>query len=175
MFKFFLTFFKVGLFTFGGGYAMVPIMETELVKKEQLLSSEEFVDYISVAQSFPGPIAVNLSVLMGYRIHGLIGAILSLLGTVLPSFIIILFISLFYSKTRNSKILDGFFSGIIPVVPALLAFSFINIFQKSNKKASSIVLIAMTFLAVAFLDVNPLFIILGGVLLGICKYYCHSS
>lgn len=80
---------------------------------------------------------------MGYRIHGLIGAILSLLGTVLPSFIIILFISLFYSKTRNSKI-DGFFSGIIPVVPALLAFSFINIFQ-SNKKASSIVLIAMTF------------------------------
>ncbi len=175
MLNFFLTFFKVGLFTFGGGYAMVPIMETELVKKNKLLSSEEFVDYISIAQSFPGPIAINLSVLLGYRIHGFLGAIISLLGTVMPSFIIILIISLFYSKTRNSKILEGFFSGIIPVVPALLAFSFINIFQKSNKRASSIALMAITFLAVAFFDINPLFIILGGVLLGICKYYCHSS
>ena len=122
MFNFFLTFFKVGLFTFGGGYAMVPIMERELVQKNEVINSEDFFDYISVAQSFPGPIAVNLSVLLGYKIHGFLGAILALLGTVLPSFVIILIISLFYAKTRNSTILNGFFSGVIPVVPALLVF-----------------------------------------------------
>ena len=97
MFNFFLTFFKVGLFTFGGGYAMVPIMERELVQKNEVINSEDFFDYISVAQSFPGPIAVNLSVLLGYKIHGFLGAILALLGTVLPSFVIILIISLFYA------------------------------------------------------------------------------
>lgn len=175
MFNFFLTFFKVGLFTFGGGYAMVPIMERELVQKNEVINSEDFFDYISVAQSFPGPIAVNLSVLLGYKIHGFLGAILALLGTVLPSFVIILIISLFYAKTRNSTILNGFFSGVIPVVPALLVFSFISIFKKSNKQSSTLVLIGITFLAVAFLGINPLFIILGGVIIGLCKYYSHSS
>lgn len=175
MFKFFLTFFKVGLFTFGGGYAMVPIMERELVQKDALVTSEDFFDYISVAQSFPGPIAVNLSVLLGYKIHGFIGALLALLGTVLPSFSIILLISLFYAKTRNSKVLNGFFSGVIPVVPALLIFSFISIFKKSNKTPSTLILIGLAFVAVAFFEINPLFVILGGVLLGLCKYYSHSS
>lgn len=175
MFNFFLIFFKVGLFTFGGGYAMVPIMERELVQKNDVIDSEDFFDYISVAQSFPGPIAVNLSVLLGYKIHGLLGAVLALIGTVLPSFSIILLISVFYAQMRNSPILNGFFSGVIPVVPALLVFSFISIFKKSSKQTSTLVLIGITFFAVAFVGINPLFIIVGGVLIGLCKYYSRSS
>ncbi len=175
MFKLFSIFFKVGLFTFGGGYAMIPIMEKEIAEKGKIISSEEFIDYISVAQSFPGPIAVNLSVLIGYRVYGFIGAVISLLGTALPSFIVILFVSAFYSQARNSKFLNGFFSGIIPVVPALIIFSFFSLFKKSNKQVSSIALMVLTFLAVAFFDINPLLIIFLGVLLGICNYYFHSS
>ena len=93
--KIFLIFFKIGATTFGGGYAMLPIIERELVENSKLISSDEFVDFISIAQSVPGPIAVNISLLIGYRLSGFSGSIFALLGTAMPSFLSIVIIGYF--------------------------------------------------------------------------------
>ncbi|SUY54661.1 chromate transport protein [Clostridium tetani] len=91
----FWSFFKIGAFTFGGGYAMVPLIEVEVVDKKKWIDKEEFLDTLVIAQSFPGALAVNTSIFIGYRIGGAVGAIMALLGTVLPSFFIIIFIASF--------------------------------------------------------------------------------
>lgn len=175
MLNLFITFFRMGLFTFGGGYAMIPIMERELVEKSKMISKNEFVDYISVAQSFPGPIAVNLSVLLGYRFMSFKGAIASLFGVVSPSFLVIILISLFYIQTRNSIILEGFFNGVSPVVPSLLLVSVLNLFKKVNKGTIDITMILITFIGVALIGINPLWMIGGGVLIGLWMHYYKFS
>ena len=169
--KIFLIFFKIGASTFGGGYAMLPVIEKELVENSKLISSDEFVDFISIAQSFPGPIAVNISLLIGYRICGFIGSIFSLLGTVMPSFLSILTIGYFYSKFRDNNIVQGFFTGVNAVVPALLLVSFLSVFKKISKKALMYVIFAISFIAVFFLNINPILIILAGGVIGLCMKY----
>lgn len=174
MFKLFLIFFRMGLFTFGGGYAMVPIMEKELVEKASLLSGDDFLDYLSVAQSFPGPIAINLSLLLGYRLGRLPAALCCLLGVTLPSFLVILLLSTIYKTARESVLLGRFFSGVYPVIPALLLLSFLRLFPKLRGKPQQILLLVLTFAGVALFRLNPLYFIAGGVLIGLCSYSYHS-
>lgn len=173
--KLFVIFFRMGLFTFGGGYAMVPIMERELIDEQALIEREDFLDYLSLAQSFPGPIAVNLSLLLGYKLYGLVGAITALVGVVLPSFLVIIAISLLYSKTNKSILLRKFFAGLYPVIPALLLFSFWNLIQKLPLRPLNLLLLFVTFLGVALYKINPLYFILGGVLIGLCSYFSNST
>ncbi len=175
MIRLFIIFFRVGLFTFGGGYAMIPIMERELVTKKNLLSKDDFVDYISAAQSLPGPIAVNMSVLLGYDIMGLRGALTALLGTVLPSLIVIIAVSAFYAQARDSKIVSGFFAGVTPVVPALLGASFLSLFKRIERKPFNIILMIIAFTGVAIFNINPIWMIAGGVATGLWIYYSNSS
>lgn len=169
--KIFLVFFKMGASTFGGGYAMLPIIERELVENSKLITSDEFVDFISIAQSFPGPIAVNISLLIGYRLSGFIGSILALFGTAMPSFLSIVIIGYFYSKFRDNKAVHGFFSGVNAVVPALLLVSFLSVFKKISKKTLMYVIFVLSFIAVFFLNINPILIILIGGVLGLCMKY----
>ena len=96
LFQIFLTFFKIGAFTFGGGYAMIPIIEDEISRKRGWMKQSEFIDVIALSQGAPGAIAVNASIYVGYQLMGLPGAIVATLGTVLPSFIIILVIAKFF-------------------------------------------------------------------------------
>lgn len=103
MLKLFLTFLKIGAFTFGGGYAMVPLIQDELVNKQKLLEQEEFIDYLSIAQSYPGVLAVNISVLLGYKLYGIPGVLICTLGSALPSFCIVLVLSYLYFKNSSSK------------------------------------------------------------------------
>lgn len=112
--KMFLTFFKIGAFTFGGGYAMIPIIQEEIVNKRKWIDENEFLDAIAVAQGSPGPVAVNTSIYVGYRVGGLAGALMCLLGTILPSFFIILVVAKFFYQYRNNPILDKVFLGIRP-------------------------------------------------------------
>lgn len=116
----FLSFFKIGLFTFGGGYAMLPLIERELIVKRRWIEQREFLDLLTLAQSVPGPIAVNTSVFVGYKIRGLRGAAAALLGTVLPSFVIILAIALFFADIRHNPVIDAAFKGMRPAVVALI-------------------------------------------------------
>lgn len=118
----FITFFKIGAFTFGGGWAMISIMEREIVDKHKWLDREEFPDLLAVAQSLPGILAVNISVAVGDRLRGLKGSIISALGTILPSFIMILCIAIFLTPDliKNNATLSAIFSGIRPAVVALI-------------------------------------------------------
>lgn len=118
----FITFFKIGAFTFGGGWAMISIMEREIVDKHKWLDREEFLDLLAVAQSLPGILAVNISVAVGDRLRGLKGSIISALGTILPSFIMILCIAIFLTPDliKNNATLSAIFSGIRPAVVALI-------------------------------------------------------
>ncbi|MGL4912437.1 MAG: chromate transporter [Romboutsia sp.] len=164
MLKLFLTFVKIGTFTFGGGYAMVPLIEDELVHKQNLLTQEEFIDYLSIAQSFPGVLAVNISVLLGYKLYKIPGVIVCTLGSILSAFVIVLVFSYFYFSNGSSQLLDGFFKGVSPVVIALLFYSFINLFNKLDKSKKNILLLIISFISIGIFNISPVYlIIVGGV------------
>ena len=117
----FKTFFKIGAFTLGGGYAMIPIIESEVVRKKEWINKDEFVDLIAVAQSCPGVFAINLSTYIGYKLKGTKGAICTSVATALPSFLIILCIAMFFSRFQDNAIVESIFKGIRPAVVALIA------------------------------------------------------
>lgn len=116
----FWTFLKIGAFTFGGGYAMLPLIQAE-VRSHGWLSAEELVDFIAVSESTPGPFAVNISTFVGMKAGGLPGAFCSTFGVVLPSFVIILLVARFYEKFRESRAVKGCMSGLKPAVVGLIA------------------------------------------------------
>lgn len=121
-FQLLLTFFKIGAFTFGGGWAMISIIEKEIVDKHGWLKREEFLDLLAIAQAMPGILAVNISVVVGDRLKGLKGSISSALGTILPSFLMILFIAIFLTPEtiKNNEVISSIFKGIRPAVVALI-------------------------------------------------------
>lgn len=163
----FFTFFKIGSFTFGGGYAMIPLIEAEVVTKNKWLSKDEFVDVIVVSQTFPGALAVNSCTFIGYKLGGPLGAVLGLLGVVLPSFIIILIIAIFFSKFRNLYIVELVFKGINAAVPLLILVGVNSISKVVSKTAKNIIIITITIGAILIFDVNPIYIILVSGLYGI--------
>ncbi len=116
----FNSFFKIGLFTFGGGYAMIPIIEREVVTRRRWVEERDFFDLLTLAQSAPGPISLNASVFVGYKMYGYRGALAALAGVALPSFVIILIVALFFSQIRENPIIDAAFKGMRPVVVALM-------------------------------------------------------
>ena len=115
------TFFKIGLFTIGGGYAMVPLIEEEVVNKKKWLSQEDFIDLLAVSQSVPGVFAVNFSIFIGYKLRRFPGALALALGAILPSFLIILSIALFFHQFKEYEAVENIFKGIRPAVVALIA------------------------------------------------------
>ena len=120
--KLFLSFFKIGAFTFGGGWAMISIIEREIVDKHKWISKADFLDLLAVAQSMPGILAVNISVVIGDNLRGLKGSIVSALGTILPSFMMILAIAIFLTPDdiKNNELISSIFQGIRPAVVALI-------------------------------------------------------
>ena len=114
-------FFKIGAFTIGGGYAMVPLIENEIVTKRKWIAQEDFIDLLAISQSAPGILAVNISIFIGYKLRGIRGSIVTALGTILPSFIIILAIALFFHSFKDNPIVERIFKGIRPAVVALIA------------------------------------------------------
>ena len=112
-------FFKIGAFTIGGGYAMVPLIENEIVTKRNWISKDDFIDLLAIAQSAPGILAVNISIFIGYKLRGIRGSLVTALGTVLPSFVIILAIAMFFHNFKDNPIVERIFKGIRPAVVAV--------------------------------------------------------
>lgn len=146
----FIIFFKIGAFTIGGGYAMLPLIEREIVDKKLWIEKEEYLDMISLAQSAPGPIAVNTSVFVGYKIGGYIGVIATTLGAVLPSFIIIMIVASCFVGIQDNTIVKNVFKGIRPAVVALIATPIIRMSKdaKITKKTISIPIIVAILVGV---------------------------
>ena len=161
----FLSFFKIGLFTFGGGYAMLPLIERELIDKRRWIEQKEFLDLLTLAQSVPGPIAVNTAVFVGYKVRGLGGAIAALLGAVLPSFVIILAIALFFADVRQNPVVDAAFKGMRPAVVALIIGPVISLARGMHW--AMFIVIAAAALAIWGLNWSPIWVLAGAALLGI--------
>lgn len=135
--KLFSTFFKIGAFTIGGGYAMIPLIQREIVDEQHWLEEEEFLNMIALAQAAPGVIAVNSAIFLGYRLDGWRGLIMSVLGAVLPSFVIILLIAMAFRNIREIPEVEAVMKGVRPAVVGLLAAAVIRMaisFAKSLRK-----------------------------------------
>lgn len=166
----FSIFFKIGAFTFGGGYAMLPLIEHEIVQKKNYISKREFIDLLAIAQSAPGVMAINVAVFVGYKLKGVSGAIITILGAALPSFLAILAIALFFKNFRQNEIVARIFTGIRPAVVALIAAPVIYLAQSCEVNRKTVwIPLAVAFL-IWWLKVSPIYIILlaglGGILWG---------
>lgn len=125
-FTLFITFFKIGLFTFGGGYAMLPLIQTEVVS-QGWVSESQIIDFIAVSESTPGPFAVNIATYIGAETAGFPGALSTTLGVVLPSFIVILIVARFYEKYKSSYIVQGVMTGLKPAVVGLIGSALLTV------------------------------------------------
>jgi len=159
LWQMFGVFSKIGAFTIGGGYAMVPIIKEEVCKRGWI-TEEEFPDILALAQSAPGLLAVNISIFAGYRIKGWPGAIVATLGSITAPFLFILLIAMFFSGYQDNEIVIRIFKGIRPAVVALIAVPMIQMAIKSNKKWWSWLVSAAALALVAFLKVSPIYILL---------------
>lgn len=165
--KLFLTFFKIGAFTFGGGYAMIPLIQRETVENNKWISDEDMLDIIAIAESTPGPIAINTATFIGYKTAGVWGSFFATLGTVLPSFVIILIISLLLRQFEDLKPVVYAFTGIRAGVLALILKAFFTMYKKMPKIPLSYFIAAGSFIAAALFDINVLIIIVACGLSGL--------
>ena len=162
----FLIFAKMGAFTIGGGYAMIPLIEKELLKREWI-SSDELQDIIVLAQSAPGLLAVNMAIYTGYRLAGFKGSVVASVGAVLPSFVIILAISMLFTNFRDNKVIASIFQGVRPVAVALILVPAANMAKAGCKSWWAYLMAAATLFAVAFLKVSPIWIILTTIVVAV--------
>ena len=171
--KLFIAFFKIGAFTFGGGYAMIPIIEKEVVDKNHWLSKEEFMDMLAVVQSLPGPIAINSSVYIGYKISKFWGSLACALGAALPSFIIILLAAIVFTDIQDNPTIEKVFKGIRPAVVALIVVPVIFMAKTAKVTWKTLWIPIAVAVLVVFLGLSPAYIILlagaGGILFSLIR------
>lgn len=169
----FLVFFKIGAFTLGGGYAMVPLIEKEVVDNKGWLDKQEFIDSLALAQSSPGPIAVNTAVFVGYKSSGILGAICTTLGAILPSFIIILLIALFFRNIKDNIYVEKAFKAIRPAIVALIAAPIYNMSKSVGINKKTIFIPILVAVLISFAGITPIFFIIaaaaGGIVYGKMK------
>ncbi len=163
----FATFFKMALFTIGGGYAMLPIMEDEFVNKKKWIKAEDIVDVLAIVQSVPGIISVNASVFVGYRVAGIPGALVASIGVVAPSFVIIVIIAAFMSSIDNMVLVGNAFLGVRAGVCALILLAAINLGKKVVKGKFEWLMAILAFIGIVILKINVIILIVSGGVIGI--------
>ena len=173
--RLFLEFFKIGLFTFGGGYAMIAVMERELVEKKNLLTHEEFLDIIAIAESSPGPLAINSATFIGYKTCKFFGSLFATLGVVLPSFIIIFAISLFFERFIALEYVGYAFRGIQAAVAFLILSAGIKMLKHLKYTVFNAIMVSLTVAVMVLLefiapDFSTVFLILIGGVIGLTVY-----
>lgn len=171
--KLFSTFFRIGAFTLGGGYAMIPIIEREVVDKNRWIAREEFLDLIAVAQSCPGVFAINISTFIGYKLNRNSGALVAALGAALPSFLIILAIAIFFQQFQDIAWVKSCFNGIRPAVVALIAAPTFSLAKAARINIVNCWIPIASAILIWMFGVNPIYIILaagiGGYIYGKLK------
>ena len=163
----FLIFSRIGLFTIGGGYAMVPLIEAEIVEKRKWVGKEEFLDLMALAQTVPGIFAVNISIFIGYKLKKFWGAFFMTLGTIMPSFVIMLLIALFFSHLKQFEVVESIFRGIRPAVVALIAAPCFKMAKSAKINKRTLWIPVVGALMIWLLDFSPIYVI---ILCGIGGY-----
>ena len=169
MISLFLIFMKIGLFTFGGGYAMIPLIQRETVDNKKWISDKDILDIVAIAESTPGPIAINAATFIGYRVGGFLGAMAATVGVVLPSFTIIAAISYVLAAFQNVVWIQYAFNGIRAGVLALIVKALWSMYKQSPKGVFSYLIMFGAFAVTAFLPVNVVFVILFCAAVGILQ------
>ena len=168
--KLFLSFFKIGLFSFGGGYAMLPLIKKEIIEVHGWLTNAEFIDIIAISEMTPGPIAINSATFLGYRISGILGSVVSTIAVVLPSFIIMSLIFHFVNKFKDSPYSDWFFRGIRPIVLGLIASAAVSVAMDAFVDIKSVLITLGIFYIVTFKRLNPIIAIIIAGIMGVIFY-----
>ena len=170
LWQIFWVFAKIGAFTIGGGYAMIPIIQAEMSRRGWI-GDDDLPDIVALSQSAPGVMAVNISIFAGHKLRGFKGSVAATLGSILPSFLIILGIAMFFSAFKDNPYVERAFKGIRPVVISLIAVPMINMARGSCKNVWTWLLALVSLVLVAFLNVSPIYIILCVLVLGFSITY----
>lgn len=170
LWQIFAVFAKIGAFTIGGGYAMIPLIQAEMSKRGWI-SDDELPDIVALSQSAPGVMAVNISIFAGHKLRGFKGSIAATLGSITPSFLIILAIAMFFTAFRDNPWVERAFKGIRPVVVSLIAIPMVNMARKACKSWWAWLLALTSLVLVAFLNLSPIYIILCVLVLGFSITY----
>lgn len=165
--KLFLVFFKIGAFTFGGGYAMVPIIQSEVAEKRGWIKNEDILDILAISESTPGPIAINSATFVGYQVAGVFGSVMATLGVVLPSLIIISIVSYFFKQFLAFKVVKYAFLGIRAGVLALIVKAAKNMMKACPKNGVAYAIVALAFVLTAVFDINVFAVIIGSAVTGL--------
>ncbi|MCQ2329340.1 MAG: chromate transporter [Paludibacteraceae bacterium] len=171
----FWSFAKIGAFTLGGGYAMLAVIENEVVAKRHWIAMEDFVDLVVLAQTAPGILAVNISILTGNKIAGKRGAVVSALGAVLPSFITILVIAICFSQFQNNIWVRKVFNGVRPAVIALIAVPVFSLAKSANVGWKTVWIPIVVALLIWLVGVSPIYIIVTAIVAGIAVHWIESE
>ncbi|VDN48120.1 Chromate transporter [Petrocella atlantisensis] len=166
----FLAFLKIGAFTFGGGYAMIPLIEKEVVVHKKWVHKDEIINLFAIAQSIPGAIAINTSTLIGYKVAGRRGAIAATSGVILPSFVIIITIATFFSMIADTPAVKAIFLGINGAVVALILMAAKKMIQSAVVDGMTLMIFIGTVLCVTLTNMSPIWVIVLGGVLGMVSY-----
>jgi chromate transporter len=163
----FVSFLKIGAFTWGGGYAMIPLIKSEVVDKKKWLSTDDFINGIAVAQTVPGAIAINSATFVGYRVVGTPGAISAALGAVLPSFVSIVVVAIFFLRFGEVTVVQNFFRGATPAIVALLINAVINLGKDALKEYREIIVAVALLFLLLFFHIHPILAIAIAAVVGL--------
>ncbi len=170
--RLFFTFFKIGAFTFGGGYAMMPLLREEVVEKHEWIDDEEMLDIFAISESTPGPVAINMATFLGYTKAGFWGSFFATLGVVLPSVIVILLVSKAYDAFRTNIWVDRAFKGVQAAVSVLLINNVIKLLSRYKGDKLSLVLAFAAFVLLLFFKVKAIYMIIAAILAGVVLLMC---
>lgn len=170
----FVTFFKIGAFTFGGGYAMIPLIQREAVTNHGWVTDEDIMDILAIAESTPGPIAINTATFVGYRVAGVLGSLCATLGVVSPSFWIIYLISGVLRQFQDLRVIQYAFFGIRAGVVALIVKALMNMYKKAPRGLVCYIIMGASFVLAALVKINAVYIILGAAVVGILSVIITS-
>lgn len=166
LFDLFWTFCKIGALTFGGGYAMLPLIQREIVENKKWSTEKEILDYYAVGQCTPGVIAVNTATFIGYKLRGIIGGIVATLGVIFPSIVIILIIATFLQNFADLAIVQSAFAGIRVAVVALIITTVVKLIKSSIKDYLGVIIAIIAFVISAFIGLSPVYVVIEAALTG---------
>ncbi|MBE3595935.1 MAG: chromate transporter [Hydrogenibacillus sp.] len=171
----FWTFFKLSPVTFGGGFAVVPMLERELVERGRLIRREEIVDLFTVAQTVPGSIYVNAGTFIGYRLAGVLGAVMATAGALLPTFLIMVVLAVLYDGLNMNPYVEAAMSGLRPAIVALIAYAGVRVAKTAIVGPLTAVVVVVAFGMLYFLHIHPVILILAGGAIGVLLGFAHRG
>ncbi|MBR5756318.1 MAG: chromate transporter [Firmicutes bacterium] len=172
----FITYFKIGAFTIGGGYAMLPLVQNEVVKKKGWLTDDDFLDVIAIVNSLPGMLATNSAGFIGYRIRRVPGFIVAILGCVTPSIVIILILATLFTAVSGNVYVDAFFKGVRPCIVVIMANAVYTLGKKVDfKKMYNLIALIVAFVCIAFFGVTSLYLVIAAIVVSLIMYAAKAK